>query len=125
LAALGHGQRLVVRDAGRAPDLPNAEVAEASYEDTRALREALAGVRTFFMVAAGETADRARRHAAAVEAAVAAGIERIVYLSFLNAAPDATLTFAGHHWRTEEHVRSTGLRHIFLRDGPYLDYVPP
>jgi uncharacterized protein YbjT (DUF2867 family) len=124
LAALGHGQRLVVRDAGRAPDLPNAEVAEASYEDTRALREALAGARTFFMVSAGETADRARRHAAAVDAAVAAGVERIVYLSFLNAAPDATFTFARDHWRTEEHVRSTGLRHTFLRDGPYLDYVP-
>ena len=124
LAALGQGQRLVVRDAGRAPDLPHAEVAEASYEDTRALREALAGARTFFMVSAGETADRARRHAAAVDAAVAAGVERIVYLSFLNAAPDATFTFARDHWRTEEHVRSTGLRHTFLRDSPYLDYVP-
>ncbi len=53
LAALGQGQRLVVRDAGRAPDLPNAEAVEASYEDTRALREALAGARTFFMVSAG------------------------------------------------------------------------
>lgn len=124
LAALGQGQRLVVRDAGRAPDLPNAEVAEASYEDTRALRQALTGARTFFMVSAGETADRARRHAAAVDAAVAAGVERIVYLSFLNAAPDATFTFARDHWRTEEHVRSTGLFHTFLRDGPYLDYVP-
>jgi NAD(P)H dehydrogenase (quinone) len=104
LAALGQGQRLVVRDAGRAPDLPNAEVAEAAYEDPRALRQALAGARTFFMVAAG--------------------VERIVYLSFLNAAPDATFTFARDHWLTEEHVRSTGVGYTFLRDGPYLDYFP-
>ena len=124
LAALGHGQRLVVRDAARAPDLPNVEVAEASYEDTQALQDALAGARTFFMVSAGETADRARRHAAAVDAAEAAGVERLVYLSFLNAAPDATFTFARDHWRTEEHVRSTSVRYTFLRDGPYLDYVP-
>jgi uncharacterized protein YbjT (DUF2867 family) len=114
----------IIRDGNRAPGLPRAVVAEASYEDPRALREALAGTRTFFMVSAGETADRARRHAAAVDAAVSAGVERIVYLSFLNAAPDATFTFARDHWRTEEHVRSTSVRYTFLRDGPYLDYVP-
>ena len=124
LAGLGHPQRLIVRDTKRAPDLPGARVAEASYEDTRALRKALAGTRTLFMVSAGETADRARRHTAAVDAAVAAGVERIVYLSFLNAAPDATFTFARDHWHTEEHVRSTGVRYTFLRDGPYLDYFP-
>jgi uncharacterized protein YbjT (DUF2867 family) len=88
------------------------------------LREALAGTRTLFMVSAGETADRALRHAAAVDVALAAGVERVVYLSFLNAAPDATFTFARDHWRTEEYVRSTGLRHTFLRDSAYLDYVP-
>jgi NAD(P)H dehydrogenase (quinone) len=76
------------------------------------------------MVSAGETGDRARRHASAVDAAVAAGVERIVYLSFLNAARDATFTFAKDHWLTEEHVRSTGVGYTFLRDGPYLDYFP-
>jgi uncharacterized protein YbjT (DUF2867 family) len=30
LAALDHGQRLIVRNRDRAPDLPGAEVAEAS-----------------------------------------------------------------------------------------------
>ncbi len=46
-----------------------------------------------------------------------------MYVSFLNAAPDATFTFARDHWRTGEHVRSTSVRYTFLRDGPYLDYV--
>ncbi|MDQ4126582.1 MAG: SDR family oxidoreductase [Actinomycetota bacterium] len=124
LAQLGHGQRLIVRDAARAPALPGAEIAEASYEDPQALRLALAGTSTFFMVSAGETADRAQRHTAAVDAAVEAGVERIVYLSFLGAAPEATFTFARDHWRTEEHVRSTGVGHTFLRDSAYLDYVP-
>jgi NAD(P)H dehydrogenase (quinone) len=124
LAGSGHPQRLIVRDKNRAPDLPGAEVAEASYEDHESMRRALGGTRTLFMVSANETADRARRQAIAIDAAVAAGVERIVYLSFLNAAPEATLTFARDHWLTEEHVRSTGLRHTFLRDGPYLDYLP-
>ena len=124
LAESGHAQRLIVRDAGRAPNLQGAEVAEASYEDPEAMREALAGMHTFFMVSGSEAFDRAQQHIAAVDAAVAAGVERIVYLSFVGAAPDATFTFARDHWRTEEHVRSTGLRHTFLRDNMYLDYLP-
>jgi NAD(P)H dehydrogenase (quinone) len=124
LADLGHGQRLIVRDKNRAPDLPGAEAAEASYEDPGAMRQALAGARTFFMVSASETHDRVRQHIPAVDAAVAAGVERIVYLSFLGAGPQATFTFARHHWWTEEHVRATGLRHTFLRDSLYLDLLP-
>src|SRR5215218_11039059 len=82
LAGLGHRQRLIVRDGSRAPDLPGAEVAEASYEDPEAMRRALAGVRTLFMVSGSEAYDRVHQHIAAVDAAVAAGVEWIVYLSF-------------------------------------------
>ncbi len=124
LASLGHSQILIVRDRSRAPDLPGAEAAQASYDHPQAMRRALAGVRTFFMVSAGEAADRVRQHIAAVDAAVAAGVERIVYLSFINAAPDATFTFARDHWHTEEHVRAVGLRHTFLRDNMYIDFLP-
>ena len=124
LAHAGFEQRLIVRDAARAPNLPAAEVAEASYEDPPALREALVGIETFFMVSAAESADRAQRHANAVDAAVEAGVERIVYLSFVSAAPNATFTFARDHWHTEKHIRSSGVRYTFLRDNVYLDYVP-
>jgi len=124
LAGLGHAQRLIVRDAARASDLPGAELAEGSYEDPEAMRKALDGIRTFFMVSAGESSDRVRIHTAAVDAAVEAGVERIVYLSFVGAAAEATSTLAREHWRTEEHVRSTSLKHTFLRDNAYLDYVP-
>jgi NAD(P)H dehydrogenase (quinone) len=124
LADLGHAQRLIVRDASRAPDLPGAEIFEGSYEDPEAMRKALSGMRTFFMVSAGESPDRVRIHAAAVDAARAVGVERIVYLSFVGAAPEATSTQARQHWHTEEHVRSKGLKHTFLRDNAYLDIVP-
>lgn len=123
LAESGHGQRLIVRDRSRAPDLPGAEAAEASYGDPEAMRGALAGVRTFFMVSASEAHDRVRQHTAAVDAAVAAGVERIVYLSFISAAPEATFTFARDHWHTEEHIRASGLRHTFLRDNMYMDML--
>jgi len=124
LAELGYSQRLIVRDPDRAPDLPGAEAAEASYDDPQAMQRALAGVRTFFMVSAGEAYDRLRQHVAVVDAAVAAGVQRIVYLSFIGAAPEATFTFARDHWWTEEHVRATGVRHTFLRDNLYQDMLP-
>ncbi len=124
LADLGQSQRLIVRDVSRAPDLPGAEVAEASYEEPEAMRVALAGAGKFFVVSAGEAADRVPQHVAAVDAAVASGVERIVYLSFLGASPEATFTFARDHWHTEEHIRASGVRYAFLRDSLYLDMLP-
>ena len=124
LADLGYEQRLVVRDASRAPNLPGAEVAEASYGDPEAMRTALDGAETFFMVSASEARNRVRQHQDAVDAAVAAGVGRIVYLSFLGAAPDATFTFARDHWHTEERIRDSGVRFTFLRDSVYLDFIP-
>ena len=124
LAASGHAQRLIVREASRAPDLPGAEIAEASYGDPEAIQRSLAGLETLFMVSGGEAHDRLQQHVSTVDAAVAAGVERIVYLSFLGAGPDSTFTFARDHWWTEEHVRSTGVRHTFLRDNIYTDFLP-
>lgn len=124
LAALDHGQRLIVRDTSRVPELPGARAAQASYGEPEAMQRALTGARTFFMVSAGEARDRVRQHTDAVDAAATADVERIVYLSFLGASPDATFTFARDHWHTEEHIRNSGLRYTFLRDSLYLDFLP-
>lgn len=106
LADRGLAQRLIVRDRTRAPELADAEAAVASdYGDVGAMEAALAGVATLYLVSAGEASDRVRRHVAAVDAAVAAGVGRIVYVSFVGAAPDATFTFARDHFHTEQHIR--------------------
>ncbi len=125
LAALGIEQRLVVRDAARAPALAGAEVAEAlSYAATSQMRTALTGASTLFLVSGRESADRVAEHGSAVDAAVAAGVERIVYLSILSAGPQATFTLAREHWATEEHIRASGMAFTFLRQSIYLDLMP-
>jgi uncharacterized protein YbjT (DUF2867 family) len=125
LAERGVEQRLIVRDAARAPALPGAEVAEApDYADTEAMRRAFEGVETLFLVSASEHPDRMSLHRSAVDAAAAAGVGRVVYTSFLAAAPDTTFTFGRDHFHTEEHIRASGIGHTFLRDSIYLDYVP-
>ncbi|MEV5966839.1 SDR family oxidoreductase [Kribbella sp. NPDC051952] len=124
LADSGVPLRLVVRDPGRAPSLPGASVAQAAYGEHGALLNALDGVDTLMLLSATESADRVELHKATVDAAVAAGVSRIVYTSFAGAAPGATFTFARDHWHTEEHIRSTGVDFTFLRDNLYLDFVP-
>jgi len=124
LADAGARQRLVVRDPARAPELPGAEPVVASYGDGEALRTALDGAGTLLLVSAKEDADRVALHTATVDAAVAAGVSWIVYISFLGAAPDATFTFGRDHWHTEQHIRSTGVDFTFLRDSLYLDFIP-
>jgi uncharacterized protein YbjT (DUF2867 family) len=59
-----------------------------------------------------------------VDAAIAAGVARIVYLSFVGAARDATFTFARDHFLTEEHIRSSGIDFTFSRQNLYMDLLP-
>jgi uncharacterized protein YbjT (DUF2867 family) len=84
----------------------------------------LQAVQTFFLVSAHFSDDRVGEHIAAVDAALAAGVERVVYLSFLNAAPEATFTAAQEHYRTEEYIRGCGTAFTFLRSSLYADLVP-
>src|SRR5713226_6226528 len=122
-AAQGQPQRLLVRDLARAPQLPGAEVVQASYEDGPSMRAALSGVQTLFLVS-GYGPDRLEQHYSAIDAAVAAGVERIVYTSFLAAAPQATFTHAREHSLTEQRIRESGRGYTFLRPSFYLDRAP-
>ncbi|WP_324277345.1 SDR family oxidoreductase [Blastococcus brunescens] len=127
LAASGAGPlRLVVRDAARAPRLPGAEVAEVprGYADGEGLRDALQGVDTLYLVSAAEAEDRLLQHVMAVTGAAAAGVQRIVYTSFLAASPDAVFTLARQHYWTEQELADTGVRWTALRHSMYADFVP-
>ena len=116
--------RLVVRDPSRAPDV-GADVRVASdYGDGPAMRAALAGADTLFLIPAAEAPDRVAKHLTAVDSAVAAGVRRIVYLSFVGARPDSVFTLARHHWATEERIRESGVAFTFLRMNLYMDFIP-
>ncbi len=141
LAGLKASQRLIVRDSARAPVLPGAEAAVASsYGDFTAMRRVLTGVRILFLVSARDrfgvahlsarnrTApppyDRLQQQRCAVDAAAAAGVQHIVYLSIMNASPGATFILAHDHFHTEQHIRASGMQFTFLRASLYLDNVP-
>jgi uncharacterized protein YbjT (DUF2867 family) len=124
LAARGLEQRLIVRDPHAAPYLPGAEVAVAAYEDTEAMARALDGVGTLLLVSGHEDPARVSLHRKAVEGARLAGVERIVYTSFMGAAPNATFPYARDHSATELAVRAAGINLTAMRNSLYADVAP-
>jgi len=141
LAGLGLNQRLIVRDSARAPHLPGAEIVQASsYGDAAAMSRALTGVETLFLVSARDRFgvahisaknhmpppqyDRLQQQRNAVDAAISAGVQHIVYLSVMNAAADSTFILAHDHYYTEQHIRASGVDFTFLRASLYTDNVP-
>jgi NAD(P)H dehydrogenase (quinone) len=141
LAALGVKQRLIVREPAKISRLPGADIAGASsYGHAVEMGRALKGVKTLFLVSArdkmgvahnaaaatGSTVayNREQQQISAVDAAAAVGVRHIVYLSFLNAAPDATFVLARDHFNTEAHIRSLGIDFTFLRMSLFADHVP-
>ena len=124
LADLGVPQRLLARTPARAPRLEGAVAVPFSFADREAATAALRGAETLLMVSASESADRLEAHRTFVDAAMAAGVQHLVYTSFLGAGPACTFTLGRDHWATEEHIRSSGVRATFLRDNFYLDFLP-
>jgi len=88
------------------------------------VRQALTNIDTVLMVSASETRDRVSQHQIFIDAAAAAGVPHLVYISFYGAAPEATFTLARDHWATEQHIQRSGLPFTFLRDNLYADFFP-
>lgn len=127
LAAAGVPMRLLVRgDAARAPALPDAEVevVVGDYGDADALARATRGIRTMLFVSGTEHPDRLDQHRLVARVAAASGVQRVVYTSFLGAAPDAVFTHARVHHHTEVAIEDAGMTLVALRNALYQDLLP-
>ncbi|HTI23409.1 MAG TPA: NAD(P)H-binding protein [Kutzneria sp.] len=120
LADHGVPQLLVGRSPDRMPELPLAQRrGPAAYADGAAMRAALEGASTLVLVSGHRTGRRLEEHATAVEAAIAAGVGRVLYVSLVGASPIATYLNARDQWLTEQFLAGAGIRHMVLRAGIY------
>ncbi|WP_019135745.1 SDR family oxidoreductase [Cellulomonas massiliensis] len=94
--------------------------AVAPYEDADALRRALDGVETLVLVSGSEVGKRVEQHRAAIDAAKAAGVTRVVYTSAPH-ADTSTLVVVPEHKATEELLRESGLAVVVLRNNWYTE----
>jgi NAD(P)H dehydrogenase (quinone) len=110
------------RDLTKLDDLARrgVRVATIDYDDPSSLDAAFVGADTLMLVSASEPGHRVPQHKAAIDAAVAAGVKRIVYTS----APYATtsaLVLAPEHKATEELIAASGIPSTILRNGWYTE----
>jgi uncharacterized protein YbjT (DUF2867 family) len=125
LSTRGVRQRLLVRDPVRAPDIAGAEIAMADYGDPRSIADALEPDDRVFMVSLHEGPDqRVPHHRAFIDAAAAAGVAHIVYLSFIAAGPDAIFLHARSHGETERMLAESGVPWTAIRNSMYADDIP-
>ena len=116
--------RLIARDASRAGGVPGAEVRVAGdHASAEQMRVALEDVETLLLLGGFGARDMARNHRRAVDAALAAGVERIVYVSSVAARPDAVFTVAQQQWEVEEYIRAHDVPFVFLRENVYMDLL--
>ena len=97
----------------------SAELAIGDFADPQSLRAALEGTDALFL----SCADDPRRvgwETAAIDAAAAAGVRRIVKLSTAAAAPGSPVAFWDWHGQVEQHLRSSGADWTILRPTYYM-----
>jgi NAD(P)H dehydrogenase (quinone) len=94
--------------------------AVADYADRASLDAAFAGAGTLVLVSGSEVGQRVRQHTNAIDAAVAAGVSRIVYTSAPKATT-STLILAPEHKATEEYLGSVGVSTTILRNSWYTE----
>jgi len=124
LVRAGVPQVLVAGPTDDVPPMPDAEVVRVDgYDDAAAMPAALQGVDTLYLIPLRETPDRARQHCDVVDAAVAAGVRRVVYHSFLGASARSTFTLARDHHATETHIRSAGCSFSIVRASAFMEVL--
>src|SRR3712207_3987611 len=108
VARRGEPLRLLVRDPGRAPRLPEAEITRADYGVPATLAHALRPGDRVFMVSiwiGGQA--RLDLHRGFVEAAARAGVGHGVYPSVVHPRPHAGFSPARRHRATEAVLRAS------------------
>jgi NAD(P)H dehydrogenase (quinone) len=113
---------VAVRDAAKAARFAErgVEVRRGDYADPASLPVAFAGADQLLLVSSNDPgADAVALHRAAIDAAVAAGVGRILYTSHQGAALGSPFFPARHHAATEELLAASGVAWTSLRNGFY------
>lgn len=117
----------IVRDPDKASNIADAGVVvrQADYDEPESLAPALEGVDRLLLISGNDlTGKRFGQHKAVIDAAKAAGVQRIFYTSVLG-ADNTSLPVAPDHVETEAYLKESGVPYTVLRNGWYNEnYLP-
>lgn len=111
-----------VRDPRKAKDFADrgVRVRHGSFDDPASLGHAFEGAAQLLLVSLDRTGEECvTGHRTAIDAAVQAGVGRILYTSQAGAAHDSLFQACRDHAATEDLLRATGLPWTALRNGFY------
>jgi NAD(P)H dehydrogenase (quinone) len=111
-----------VRDPQKAGGLAKqgVQVREADYDRPETLVPALTGASKLLLIPSAVFGQRYPQMQHAVNAAAAAGVGRIAYVSFVNTGT-STLRLGEEHKQAETAIRASGLPFVLLRNGAYTE----
>lgn len=100
-------------------------VRRLDFLDRESILRALEGIRKVLFISTYEPNEiRIRQHRNAVNAAGEAGVEHVVYTSFINAVPESAFDHNSQvHAPTESMIRESGLKYTFLRHNLYTEFM--
>jgi NAD(P)H dehydrogenase (quinone) len=116
-----------VRDPEQAQALTDAgiRVRHGNFDDAASLAHAFEGATQVLIISAAATGEVAlRHHRTAIDAAKAAGAQRILYTSHMGANPSSPFPPMPDHAATETQLRESGVAYTVLRNGFYAATVP-
>lgn len=97
------------------------------YDDYDSLLSAFKGIDTLYMVSNTDVSKRITQQDNVVEAALEAGITRIVYTSYLRkteSVDSPIRAVAAGHLNTEAKLRESGITYTILKHGTYTEMIP-
>ncbi|MEO8309306.1 MAG: NmrA family NAD(P)-binding protein [Pseudomonadota bacterium] len=111
-----------VRDMSKAAELQahGVEARVADYDKPETLTAALRGIDRLLLISGNAVGQRTRQHTAVIAAAKAAGVKLIAYTSILR-ADESKVGLAVEHKATEAALAASGVPHVLLRNGWYLE----
>jgi NAD(P)H dehydrogenase (quinone) len=126
LIALGRAADLILMT--RSPDkladraAQGCDVRYGDYDKPETLAAAFAGADKLLLISGTRVGARVAQHGAAIDAAVAAGVQHLAYTSFIGIDDEANPAEVRHdHIGTERLIKASGLSWTMLRDAHYAD----
>jgi NAD(P)H dehydrogenase (quinone) len=110
----------LARDPQKAAGL-GVEARAMDYDQPGSLPPALKDVKTLLLISSNAIGRRSQQHRAVIDAAKAAGVERIVYTSLLKGEGSPLKLLAEEHGDTERALAASGLETTILRNGWYTE----
>ncbi|WP_439648341.1 NmrA family NAD(P)-binding protein [Croceibacterium aestuarii] len=100
-------------------------VRHADFDAPETLGPAFAGATRALLISTyADNSERLRQNLAGLEAVKAAGVEHVLYTSFLGAGPDALPEHTQLvHWPTEQAIVASGLSYTILRHALYAEII--